>query len=402
MAKYRILYTLLFAGSMAFALAYESKLSLILLTGVTVLPVVTLILLILSGLLLKLEVLQETIFVSKRQTFGVGVRISNRFIIPVSPMIITCTFHDEDGNVISGRSLVLSASPLRQSEYVFRGNIRYRGEYVLGVEDAVIYDLLRIFKFRVRKKPTCTITVTPRRIQLDEAASICTDDYDSDITKISFMDSSSFSSVRPYEDGDLLKRVHWKLSAKQDELVVKQPEQNLGSSALIITDLHSFSPVEEEDLRAADAAAETALALTRKIIEDGRTAVNIFRPQDGEADVFSAARSEDHEHLVSVFAVLPITERGAGAEALVPKAAEWLTGSEPLFIITPETDGELFASIVREVGDVCGEIRLYLTASQPDQKLITEVQSAKNASVYRIDPEDVAISLRNSFSQTQR
>ncbi len=398
MAKYRILYALLFISSVAFALSYESRLSFILLVSVTALPVVTLILLILSGLLLKLEVLPDTVFVSKRQTFGVAVRVTNRFIVPVSPMLITCTFHDEDGNVIAGRKLVLSANALRQSEYVFRGNIRYRGEYILGVEDATVYDLLRIFRFRVRKKPTCTITVTPRRIQLDEAASICTDDYDSDITKISFMDSSSFSSVRPYEDGDLLKRVHWKLSAKQDELMVKQPEQNLGSSALIITDMHSFSPEAEDDLRAADAAAETALALTRKIIEDGRTAVNVFRPQDGVADVFSAARAEDHEHLVTVFAVLPITERGAGAEALVPKAAEWLTGSEPLFIITPETDGELFASVVREVGDACGEIRLYLTAAQPDQKLITEVQAAKNASVYRIDPEDVAISLRNSFS----
>ena len=399
MAKYRLLYGLLYAGSAVFALAYESKLSFVLFAGVAILPVITLILLILSGMLLKIEVVPDATYVSKRQTFSVAVRVANRFIVPVSPMMITCTFHDEDGSVISGRRLVLSTSALRRTEYVFTGSIRYRGEYVLGVEDAVIYDLLRIFRFRIRRSPVCTITVTPRRILLEEAASLCTDDFDSDITKVSFMDSSTFSSVRPYEEGDLLKRVHWKLSAKQDELMVKQAEQNLGSSALIITDMHSFSPEEEDDLRAADAAAETALALTKKIIEDGRTAVNIYRPADGEVDVFPADRPEAHEHLVSVFAVLPVTENGAGAEALVPRAAEELTGTEPVFIITPETDAEVFASIVREIGDLCGEIRLYLTASDPDAKLTAEVQAAKNAAVYRIDPEDVAISLRNSLSQ---
>ena len=398
MAKYRLLYALIYIGAAAFALAYESKLTFVLFIGAAALPVITLILMILSGLLLKLEVVPDSDYVGKLQDFGIKVRVINRFILPVSPMMIIGTFHDRSGNVIEGRRLVLNAAALRKCEYVFDGHIRCRGEYMLGVERAEIFDLLRIFRFRLRNAPMCRVIVTPRRVMLDETTALCTDDYDSSITKISFMESGSFASVRKYEDGDLMKHVHWKLSAKHDELMVRQSEQNLGSSALIITDLHAFSEVGDDNSIAADSAVEAALALTRKIITDGRTAMNVYRPGEGRTDVFSASKTEDYEKLLMIFSVIPVTETGKGAEALVPRAAEYLTGSEPLFIITPELDGEAFAAILRTVGSSCGEIRIYLTASKPDRRLLAEANAAKNASVWTIDHEDISLSLRNSMS----
>lgn len=397
MAKYRILYTLLFIGAAVFALAYESKLTFVLFAGVAVMPPVTFILMLLSGLLMKIEVIPETEHVGKLQDFGITVRVTNRFIIPAAPMIVTGTFHDRNGSVIPGRRLVLSARALRKCEYEFKGYINYRGEYMLGIERAEIYDLLRLFRFRLKKIPMCGITVMPRRVMLDETTALCTDDYDSTITKVSFLESGSFASIRKYEDGDLMKHVHWKLSAKHDELMVKQSEQNLGSSALIITDIHAVSEDTDSALRSADAAVEAALALTRKIITDGRTAVNIYRTGSGRSDVISAVKNEDYEKLLSVFSVIPITEPGKGAESLVPRAAEHLTGSEPLFIITTETDAETFADIMRAVGNSVGEIRIYLTASKPSAALLAEVSAAKNASVWVIDPDDVSLSLRNSM-----
>ena len=396
MLKYRLLYAVMFIGAAAFALAYESKLTFVLFIGVAVLPIVTLILVVLSGVLLKLEVIPDSDYVGKLQDFGIKVKVINRFIMPVSPMMIIGTFHDRNGSVISGRRLVLSASALRKCEYVFEGNIRCRGEYILGVEKAEIYDLLRIFRFRMRKTPMVRIVVTPRRVLLDETTALCTDDYDSSITKISFMESGSFASVRKYADGDLMKHVHWKLSAKHDELMVKQSEQNLGSSALIVTDIHEFSENADENMQAADAAVEAALALTRKIISDGRTAVNIYRTGGGRTDELSAVKTEDYERLLNIFSVIPITEADNGAAALVTRAAEHLTGNEPLFIITTGMDGDTFADVLRTVGSTCGEIRVYVTV-RPGQSLIAQVSAAKNASLWVIDPDDISLSLRNSM-----
>ncbi len=398
MAKYRILYTVLWLGAGSFAFAYESKLTFVLFAGVTVLPALTLVMLLLSGLLLKLEVIPDSDYVSKLQDFSVRIKVINRFIIPVSPMMITGTFHDKKGSVISGRHLVISAAALHKSEYSFDGSIRYRGEYMLGIESAEIYDLLRIFRFRIRKTPMVRIVVTPRRILLDETSALCTDDYDSSITKISFMESGSFASVRQYADGDLMKHVHWKLSAKHDELMVKQSEQNLGSSALIITDLHAAGSDPDMNMRSADASVEAALALTRKIISDGRTAVNVFRPSEKVSDVFTAVKTEDYEDLLAIFSVIPVTSPKADAKGLIPRVAEYLTGNEPLFIIATELKGEDFTGILRTVAGSCGEIRIYLTASKPDARLLAEAEAAKNVTVRVIDPEDVALSLRSAMN----
>lgn len=397
-AKYRCLYILIFLASGIFAFAYESKLSFVIFVGVAALPVVTLILLIISVLLLKLKVEPDVLYVGKQQDFIIDIKIINHFILPVSPMMIIGTFHDSNGNVIPERHLVLSARPLMKSDFAFGGNIRYRGEYHLGIDRAEIYDLLRIFRIRLKKVPGCTVTVTPRRIILDDNNALCADDYDSTITNVSFIDSSSFVSVRKYEDGDLMKHVHWKLSAKHDELMVKEMEQNLGSSAVIITDIHAISADDEQNMRAADAVAESALAITRKIISDGRSAINIYRTHDNKVNMMTAEKTEDYDQLVSIFAVLPITEAGKGAESLITTAADHLSGNEPLFIITTELDENAFSFIIDRAGTVSGQIRIYLTGSKPSQQLLSAAQAAGSASVMYIDPDDVAVSLHNSMS----
>ncbi len=397
MAKYRFLYALIYLGSAAFALAYESKLTYVLFLGVAVLPIVTLVIMILSGLLLKVEVIPDTAYVGKMQDFDVTIKVTNRFIAPVAPMMITGTFQEPDGTILTGRHLVLNAGPLRKCEYVFGGCIRYRGEYQLGVDSIVIYDFLRIFKFKLLKNPFCNVVVTPRRIMLDETNALCADDYDSSITNTSFMDSGSFASVRKYADGDLMKRVHWKLSAKHDELMVKEMEQNLGSSALIVTDMHAASEDDDENMKAADACAEAALAITRKIISDGRSALNVYHTNASGVGVLSAEKPEDYERLVALFAVLPITDAKHGAEVLIPRAVEQLSSTEPVFVITPRLEASVFTSIVDRIGAACGEIRIYTTDPTPPAELIAAVSTVRNASIHRLDPEDVSVSLRNSL-----
>ena len=383
-----------------FALAYESKLTLVLLVGMTALPVVSFILMLISGLTLRIEVIPDKDYVGKHQHIGIQVRVINRFIIPAAPMFITGTFHDADGSVMSGRRLVMGVAALKKCEYIFEGNIRFRGEYMLGIEHAEIYDLLRIFRFRIRSRPMCRIVVSPRRVILDENDALCTDDFDSSITKVSFMESGSFASVRKYEDGDLMKHVHWKLTAKHDELMVKQSEQNLGSSAVMVLDLHDFSADDEKNMKAADAAVETALALTRKIISDGRSAMNIYRTGGGRTDVCTAEKTEDYEKLISVYATIPITAPDAGAEALMPQAAEYLTGNEPLFIITTEMDKASMASALRTVGSSCGMIRVYLTGAKPSDPMLAEAE-ASGTEVFCVDPEDVSLSLRKSMTSAR-
>lgn len=291
MAKNRIVYLLLVVLLGVFAGAYNSKLTFVLFLGSLLLPFATLLLLIAERLALKFEVSPVRIFSQKLQQFAVTVTVRNRFLIPASPIRLTGAFQDGDGNLVPDKAMIVSVMPFRKSEFVFNGCLKYRGEYRLGLREAVIFDLLGIFRFRLRLSPAVTAVIAPRRLTVGQNGALCSDDYDSARTRMSFFENNTFSAVREYVEGDPLRYVHWKLSAKQDKLMVRQQEQNLGTNALIITDTASSLPDEQERIRAVDAAIEVSLAVTGKIIGDGRCALNFFRPaEDAPPELFPRRR----------------------------------------------------------------------------------------------------------------
>lgn len=396
MAKNRFFYLAVFAGALTFALAYESRLTLVLFAGVATLPIVTFVLLLFSRLLLRTETEPKSVFTHKLQQFGITIRIKNRFIIPVSPLRITGIFHDTDGSVIGDRRLILNVMPLSSAEFLFSGNIKYRGEYTLGIEKIEIYDLLRIFRFKIKLTPDCCVVVAPRKLTLHDNDLLSADDYDSTMTKVSFMDNMVFSGVRNYADGDLLKHVHWKLSAKHDDLMVKQMEQNLGGNAVVIADLERYSETEEENMKAADAVIESALAITRKIISDGRSVINVFRAANGMIDAAAVESTEDYENLFSAYSVIPLHDYAGGAAATASEVSEIFSESVPVFIITPAIDADGIRSIINSCSKCKDITRIYLTAAEADDELVSVCESAGGITIHEIDPDDIVLSIHES------
>lgn len=397
MRRNRIIYIFLLIAAAIFAGAYQSKLTFVILITLAALPVATLLLLILERFALKLEVNPKGLFVQKLRSFSITVTIRNRFIVPMSPVRVTGVFQDEDGNIINDKTMIVSVMPLCKTELLFGGCLKYRGEYHLGVCEAALYDLLGIFCIRAKISPSCDVVVAPRRLTLERTDSLCTDDYDSAQTKMSFFESNSFSSIREYAEGETLRYVHWKLSAKQDTLMVKQMEQNLGASSVIITDMTAFSDSDEENIRAADAAVEVSLAITGKIVSEGRSAVNMFRSGGEEAEIFPVESPEDYDRLYCIFSVIPITENG-GIAKLVNKMQESAVSSETLFIAAPRVDSDDMRRLLG--GELSGfkKIHVFLTAGEPDAGLISLAETDTRLVLSEIDPEDIALSLRNILS----
>ena len=397
MAKYRLFYILLLLGSVALAVGYYSRLTLIIMLSVIAMPVVSFLFLVLTRLLLKIESAPKKIFVHKLQQFDIVVRVKNRFIIPVSPLRITGIFHDEDGSVREDRQLILSVMPFSSSEFSFGGNISFRGEYLLGYREAWLYDFLRLFRFRIKLNPDCSVIVSPRRLSLDDNNALCDDDYESTRTTMSFFENTSFASVRKYADGDSLRHVHWKLSAKQDNLVVKQMEQNLGSNASILVDITAHFLDEEKNLASTDAVVETALAITHKIISDGRRAVNLYRNVKGEAEISAVENKDDYERLFALYSVVPVFNAELGAVSLLREIGSFFSDNETLFIITPKLSGTDLKKILESGAHRAKNIRIYLTGEKISDSLAEAAVTYSSISIFEISPDDVGISLRNSM-----
>jgi hypothetical protein len=74
-------------------------------------------------------------------------------------------------------------------------------------------------------------------------------------------DMSTISNIRKYAYGDSMKRIHWKLTAKEREIMVKKFESTSETSTLMLLDLHRNPYGPEENIILEDKMIESVVAV---------------------------------------------------------------------------------------------------------------------------------------------
>lgn len=397
MAKFRIIYIFVLSAAVIFAAAYESRLTLILLISLFALPAASFLILLIQRIAVDFEVTPKSTFTTKLRRFSVTVKIRNRFIFPISPMKITGVFHDGDGNLITDKLMIVSVMPFSKSEFIFNGHLNYRGEYMLGITGAEMYDFLGIFRIKIKFSPDSRVVVAPRRLNIGQNGALCSDEDDSLRTEFTFFENDSFSAVREYADGDSLRRVHWKLSAKLDKLMVKQSDLNLSSSAAIIIDTSTENHGDIKGECDVDAVLEAALAIARKVISEGSSAACVYNVDEDTAETVVAQTSEDYEYLYYKFSVIPVLERTEEAVPLMAGAGNILRDNDLVFVIAPELKAEELRKMLAGGLSKSRSIRIFLTSGVPDGEFMGIINDDPRIKVAEIDPENIAVSLENAL-----
>ena len=122
------------------------------------------------------------------------------------------------------------------------------------------YDFLGLFRFALKTPEPQLITVLPRPCAPEPRP-----DFSAFYSRIWVPTTDGFSEVhehRAYRPGDPLKTVHWKLSAKVDDLIVREPQEALLKTAVVTFDL---SPERAE----TDSTLDRLLWLSRRLLELG-------------------------------------------------------------------------------------------------------------------------------------
>lgn len=397
MVKYRVIYILALSATVIFAVAYKSKLTLVLLVTMLLLPAVSFLILLIQRFALSFEISPKSIFTTKLRNFSITVTIRNRFIFPVSPMKLTGFFQDTDGNLITDKLMIISVMPFSKTEFLFNGFLKYRGEYFLGITGAEIYDFLGIFGMKMKFEPVCRTVVAPRRLTIGRNNALCTDDNDSLRTRSTFFENDTFSAVREYADGDSLRRVHWKLSAKMDKLMVKQSDLNLSSNVALLIDTSTKNSGTVKGECEVDAVLEASLAVARKVIGDGSSATCVYLEDKDSVVTVTAETADDFEYLCYNFSILPVLERNEGALALLRGAKQVFYNNELVFIIASELSAKELENMLSGGLSKSKSIRIFLTSGMPDEEFLVVVNSDSRVRVAEIDPENIALSLENAL-----
>ncbi|MBR6626474.1 MAG: DUF58 domain-containing protein [Lachnospiraceae bacterium] len=118
--------------------------------------------------------------------------------------------------------------------------LRDAGTYEITMKKIRIYDRLGLFYLTKKMNGRAQVTVLPDlfpvNIRLTDAVRSYIGDAEIYDSIKSGDDAGEILQLRPFRDGDKLKNIHWKLSAKADELIVKENSLPKACSTVLLLD----------------------------------------------------------------------------------------------------------------------------------------------------------------------
>lgn len=241
MKQSRILYLCLFLATLIFVYFYGGKVPYMLFYTIILLPLVSLLYTAVVYFRFKYGQDIDKRFVTKGDKVNFIFSINNEdfFLYPY----IRISFYGAKtifANQFQVRNF--SLTPFRGKTYSLELLCNYRGNYEIGINSVEIEDYLGLFAFKYNIFDPKYVTVYPRIVRLERF--FLKTDFMSDthsVLNIKNEDMSTIADVRKYAYGDSLKRIHWKLTAKSGNILVKKFQSTSETSAIMLLDLRKNS-----------------------------------------------------------------------------------------------------------------------------------------------------------------
>ena len=137
---------------------------------------------------------------------------------------------------------------------------KYRGEYEVGVKEIVVTDFFRLFRIHYAVPGTIRALVMPKVVRVSELGSI--GDIAAFVQRESFLaDTEPDAVVRDYTEGDALKQIHWKATAREQKLKVRNRIGEEKKGITLFCDTERYSEDNRIYLPLENKILETLLAL---------------------------------------------------------------------------------------------------------------------------------------------
>lgn len=189
------------------------------------------------------------------ETVAIRLFVRRRTVLPVGPVELEVSSPMDDRAV--GR-ITVSLPPVKGKEYRYAIACPHRGRYQLGVTRVRVADVFGLFSFsRKVGQGNASVTVLPKAEHADPMSIVPGDTGPQGRVRVS-EDMSSPSGVRPWQEGDHLKKVHWKLTMRKRELMVRTYEESARPDTLVLMDVSPVNASRSQVLTIEDAMCDAA------------------------------------------------------------------------------------------------------------------------------------------------
>lgn len=164
----------------------------------------------------------------------------------------------------------------------------HRGIYSVGITRFWVRDIFGLFwlPLRSRKKlqrELLTLTVMPREIELQQQERLASmlDNLQLQKSRRVGEDLDDIANLRGQIPGDSLKRVHWKLTARLNETMIKEYERPQQQEILVLWNLEKIPLPETSEVDFLDRFTDIAASAVRDILTAGSSVCCVSYQEQG-------------------------------------------------------------------------------------------------------------------------
>lgn len=242
MIRTKIGYLFLLAILLILSILYDEYVMMFVFLTVLMVPVLLWMVMLLIRYFVDISLESDNMIVEKGAAETVTVRIVNRSVLPISLLKMSIQYENLLEGRIQEEKMIAVIDARCEQKYRITLNSDYCGVIEFSFGRIKIYDYLGIWCVRKKIEQKVKVTVLPQihlieePIVLENPSVLVESDLFSN-TK-SGDDSSELFGIKDYEYGDKMNRIHWKLSLKEDKLMVKQFGLPINCSVALFVDLY--------------------------------------------------------------------------------------------------------------------------------------------------------------------
>ncbi|MHB1484324.1 MAG: DUF58 domain-containing protein [Saccharofermentanales bacterium] len=281
----RIIYFSIFIASFVYVYLVGGFVPYLLFELIIALPVISLLYTLFAVSLIRISQKLSKPEVIKNEDIVFSFNLSKKRFIYIPFVRINFNF-EKIAFSNCNRPQFVSLSPFKSNSNTYTINCKLTGIFDAGIKDIEIFDLLGIFRFTKKASKSLEVTVFPRFLTLEELNASQSAGFSKATSKKAiYTDPLSIDDIRKYAQGDSYRSIHWKLSAKKNELLVKQNEKTSDNHALIIVDLYHADNDRDSMLVLRDQILEYTVSLLYYCLMNQFNITFIYFGTEGKVEI---------------------------------------------------------------------------------------------------------------------
>ena len=350
MKKHRLWYGMTVAASFAIYIIANRWEALVFLAVLIMMPIILGLIQILAMNGLEMEYILGT-GCTVRNKIPLTLKIKKNNSLPIGPVHLQISIHNLMFQEEAEHQIILQSSGKKELEFQYMIKMEDCGSVRTTVQSVEFFDLTGLLCIFQKQEQIMETLVYPAEIplvaKLERRPETTTfgDFYDQNRKG---QDVSEVSGLRDYAEGDSLGSIHWKLSGKLDQLVVREFGYPSNYQVLILYDMMK----EYSGQKIANQRNNAVLALTSALsysMVELNLEHNVGRVTDGEFHSIPVYSRATHEQMLVNLICRPVSENNEKGDAVYHFLRQDLKKEfTKIIYITPEYEESAVRQLSRD------------------------------------------------------